>query len=230
MALRANSGSRGDRDEILDGKEIGHVRPFLCGVGSVRVTDMTKFEFLQQLYDHLSSLPSSERDDIVTDFEEHFQAGEEQGKTDEQICAELGNPYACAMQYLRGAGGMKQPTAGGATQSAPMSAPSTATPPPYPQNRAAAAPRINERRNKTLWAVVFFIALVCAVGAYPTACALMLVPIALFIASFFLIPAVPGGAMIGFLISLGVLCFTGGLLLFLIMTWLLRTGFRRAGF
>lgn len=210
------------------------MQPFLYGAGSVWVTDMTKFEFLQQLYDHLSALPSSERDDIVADFEEHFQVGEEQGKTDEQICAELGNPYACAMQYLRGAGGTKQPTAQVAAQNVAQGAPafgaSAPTPPPYPQNGAAAASKINERRNKTLWAVVFFIALVCAVGAYPTACSLMLVPIALSIAAFFLIPAVPGGAMIGFLISLGVLCFTGGLLLFLVMTWLLRTSFRRAGF
>ena len=189
---------------------------------------MTKFEFLQQLYDHLSSLPSSERDDIVADFEEHFQAGEEQGKTEAQICAELGNPYMCAMQYLRGASSAKAPTAQ-RVPTAQATAPTAG--PPYPQNNAAAAsPRINERRNKTLWAIVFFISLACAIGVYPTACTLMFVPIVLFIASFFLVAVVPDGAMIGFLISLGVLCFTGGLLLFLFMTWLLRISFRRAGF
>lgn len=191
---------------------------------------MTKFEFLQQLYDHLSALPSSERDDIIADFEEHFQVGEEQGKSEDQICAELGNPYACALQYLRGTGGTNA--------SAPQTeAQKTAARPPYPQNtaasprpqNAASAPKINERRNKTLWAVVFFVSIVCAIGAYPAACGLMFIPLALIVAAFFLIPAVPGGAMIGFLISLGVLCLTGGLLLFLVMTWLLRLSFRRSG-
>lgn len=195
------------------------------------MTDMTKFEFLQQLYDHLSSLPPSERDDIVADFEEHFQVGEEQGKTEEQICTELGNPYACALQYLRGTGGGNASAPQTATQN------TAAVQPPYPQNTAASprpqnaapAPHINERRNKTLWKVVFFISLVCAIGAYPAACGLMLIPLALIVSAFFLIPAVPGGAMVGFLISLGVLCLTGGLLLFLVMTWLLRLSLRRSG-
>ena len=62
---------------------------------------MTKNEFLQELYNHLLSLPAAERDDIIADFEEHFQAGAERGKSEEQICAELGNPYTCALQYLR---------------------------------------------------------------------------------------------------------------------------------
>lgn len=190
---------------------------------------MTKFEFLQQLYDHLSSLPSSERDDIVADFEEHFQAGEEQGKTEEQICTELGNPYACALQYLRGTGGGNASAPQAAAQNTAASPrPQNTAASPRPQN-AAPAPHINERRNKTLWKVVFFISLVCAIGAYPAACGLMLIPLALIVSAFFLIPAVPGGAMVGILISLGVLCLTGGLLLFLVMTWLLRLSLCRSG-
>lgn len=193
------------------------------------MTDMTKFEFLQQLYDHLSSLPSSERDDIVADFEEHFQAGEEQGKTEEQICTELGNPYACALQYLRGTGGGNASAPQAAAQNTAASPrPQNTAASPRPQN-AAPAPHINERRNKTLWKVVFFISLVCAIGAYPAACGLMLIPLALIVSAFFLIPAVPGGAMVGILISLGVLCLTGGLLLFLVMTWLLRLSLCRSG-
>lgn len=188
---------------------------------------MTKTEFLQQLYDHLSVLETAERNDIIADFEEHFAAGLEKGKTEEQICAELGNPYTCALQYLRGAGNYTQ---------APQP---SAQPPqrPVPQPPAGAAQQngrpmrqINERRNKTLWAIVFFVALVCAIGVYPAGVALMFVPFALLIASIVLMTIVPSGAMIGFLISLGVMCFTAGLLMVLLMTWILRLSYRRADF
>ncbi len=186
---------------------------------------MTKTEFLQQLYNHLSVLDTAERNDIIADFEEHFAAGLEQGKTEEQICAELGNPYTCALQYLRGAGNYTQ-------------APQQPTPPPQqrtvpqgtPQPTAGSARQINDRRNKTLWAVVFFAALVCAVGVYPAGAALMLAPIALLIASIVLMTIVPSGAMIGFLISLGVMCFTAGLLMILLMSWILRLSYQRADF
>ena len=51
---------------------------------------MTKIEFLQQLYNLLGVLPAEERDDIIADFEEHFSVGTSEGKSEEQICSELG--------------------------------------------------------------------------------------------------------------------------------------------
>lgn len=61
---------------------------------------MTKIEFLQQLYNLLGVLPAEERDDIIADFEEHFSVGTSEGKSEEQICSELGDPKSCAAQYL----------------------------------------------------------------------------------------------------------------------------------
>ena len=61
---------------------------------------MTKIEFLQQLYNLLGGLPADERDDIIADFEEHFSVGTSEGKSEEQICSELGDPKNCAAQYL----------------------------------------------------------------------------------------------------------------------------------
>lgn len=61
---------------------------------------MTKIEFLQQLYNLLGVLPADERDDIIADFEEHFSVGTSEGKSEEQICSELGDPKSCAAQYL----------------------------------------------------------------------------------------------------------------------------------
>lgn len=185
---------------------------------------MTKTEFLQQLYDHLSVLETAERNDIIADFEEHFAAGLEKGKTEEQICAELGNPYTCALQYLRGAGNYTQSSAQPQQRPVPRPAAGAA------RQSNGPARQINERRNKTLWAIVFFVALVCAIGVYPAGVALMFVPFALLIASIVLMTIVPSGAMIGFLISLGVMCFTAGLLMVLLMTWILRLSYRRADF
>lgn len=178
---------------------------------------MTKNEFLQALYNHLLSLPAAERDDIIADFEEHFQAGAERGKSEEQICAELGNPYTCALQYLRTADA-QQPTP-------PPAQPQPAPQPPYGANANASVRRVN-----LPWAVVFFIAVFFAIGIYPTCAVLVLSPIFILIAAVFMAAVVPSGTMIGLLISVAVMLCAAGVLGLLVTTWFLKLSFRRADF
>ncbi len=180
---------------------------------------MTKTEFLQQLYNHLSSLPPAERDDIIADFEEHFQAGAECGKSEDQICAELGSPYTCALQYLRTAGSYAPPA--GTAPTAPQSVPRPVPPAPQP------APQHN---INTLWAVLFILGVLCAVGIYPACAALVLSPILILIASMVLVTVVPTATMVGFLISVSVLLFCIGLFGLLATTWFLKYSYRRADF
>jgi uncharacterized membrane protein len=61
---------------------------------------LNKRDFINELYALLKPLGDPERNDIMRDFEEHFAAGNEKGKTDEQICRELGSPRQVAAQYL----------------------------------------------------------------------------------------------------------------------------------
>ena len=61
---------------------------------------MNKHDFMNQLYALLSPLNENERRDIMRDFEEHFAVGAEKGKSEEQICRELGTPRQCASQFL----------------------------------------------------------------------------------------------------------------------------------
>lgn len=61
---------------------------------------MRKIDFLNELYNYLSPLPKDERNEILNDFREHFREGELAGKTEEQICDELGSPFECAKQYV----------------------------------------------------------------------------------------------------------------------------------
>lgn len=174
---------------------------------------MTKAEFLQQLQNHLLPLAAAERDEILADFEEHFQAGLESGKTEAQICQELGNPYSCALQYLRQPGAYTVPQ----------------QPPKY--NAAAAAQKaVYERRNRTLWSIMFALLVVCAFGVYPTAVTLMASPLIVLLISIFAVAFVPTAGMVGFLVSLCVCLFTAGLFIFLLMTWLLKLSYKRAGF
>ena len=177
---------------------------------------MTKTEFLQELYNHLSPLTPAERDDIIADFEEHFQAGAERGKSEEQICAELGNPYTCALQYLRTAQGA-QPQSG---QTPP---PQYGTQPPY----RAAQP---VRRANLPWAIAFFIAVFLAIGIYPASALLVLSPIFIVIATVFLAAVVPSGTMVGLLISVAVMLCAAGVLGLLVTTWFLKLSYRRADF
>ena len=61
---------------------------------------MNKMDFLNELYYYLGPLPKAEKEEIIADFREHFREGALAGKTDEQICNELGTPFECAKQYV----------------------------------------------------------------------------------------------------------------------------------
>lgn len=61
---------------------------------------MTRFEYLEALDRLLNSLPYSERREIMYDYEEHFNEGLKEGKTEEEIILELGPPDKIAIQYI----------------------------------------------------------------------------------------------------------------------------------
>ena len=61
---------------------------------------MKKIDFLNELYSYLSPLPKNERTEILEDFRAHFREAEATGKSEEQICQELGTPFECAKQYV----------------------------------------------------------------------------------------------------------------------------------
>jgi DUF4097 and DUF4098 domain-containing protein YvlB len=52
---------------------------------------MNKIEYLNALKDALKSVDIKVMEEIVADYEEHFQVGLENGKSEEQICEELGS-------------------------------------------------------------------------------------------------------------------------------------------
>ncbi|MEN1934195.1 DUF1700 domain-containing protein [Paenibacillus sp. 102] len=61
---------------------------------------MNKEQFLRELSGHLRKLPEEERQDILYDYEEHFQFGLEEGKTEAEIIKGLGAPKAIAKEML----------------------------------------------------------------------------------------------------------------------------------
>ena len=60
---------------------------------------MTKSEFLNALSDALRGLPEEERKDILYDYEEHFAAALEAGKTEEEVAGTLGDPRVLAKNF-----------------------------------------------------------------------------------------------------------------------------------
>ncbi len=60
---------------------------------------MNKKMFLQELSRYLYRIPQNERVDILADYEDHFSAGLEAGKTEEEIAASLGNPESIAKNF-----------------------------------------------------------------------------------------------------------------------------------
>lgn len=186
---------------------------------------MTKTEFLQQLYNHLLPLTPKERDEIIQDFEEHFSAGFENGKTEEQICSELGNPYTCALQYLR------QPIGGAAplNNTRPEAENSSTAYKPGAPYRPTSQVNQFERRNRFLWGMLFVFFILCAFGVYPASVALMFCPLFIALGAIFAVAAVPTAMMVGLMICLAVFLFAAGLFSFMVMTWLLRLCYRHTG-
>ncbi len=65
---------------------------------------MHKEQFMQGLTKGLAGLDQKSRTDILADFAEHFLVGSSLGKTEAQICAELGDPLQIAGGFLPAAG------------------------------------------------------------------------------------------------------------------------------
>lgn len=63
---------------------------------------MDKNHFMQILYSELKPMNQNEINDIMSDFEEHFASGLANGKSEDEIVSELGNPYEIAGQYKDG--------------------------------------------------------------------------------------------------------------------------------
>lgn len=61
---------------------------------------MNKDQFLQILSNGLKKLPAEEREDIIRDFQEHFQMGNQEGKTEEEIAKSLGSPKHIARELV----------------------------------------------------------------------------------------------------------------------------------
>lgn len=61
---------------------------------------MDKNTYLRKLRKALEGLPQSMIEEIISDYQEHFEFGELEGKTQEQISKELGNPKEVAKEYL----------------------------------------------------------------------------------------------------------------------------------
>ncbi|BDZ69879.1 HAAS signaling domain-containing protein [Methanobacterium petrolearium] len=59
---------------------------------------MNKDEYIKKLNKLLKKLPKEEREDIISDYEEHFLIGLEKGRTEEEISGALGNPKNIAKQ------------------------------------------------------------------------------------------------------------------------------------
>jgi uncharacterized membrane protein len=61
---------------------------------------MNKNEFLNKLDKSLNNLPYEERKDIIEDFQEHFEIGKTENKSDKEIVSALGSPNQIAKEIL----------------------------------------------------------------------------------------------------------------------------------
>ncbi len=61
---------------------------------------MNKRQFLFILQNHLTSITNEERQELINDYESHFTYGLQNGKTEEQIAHDLGDPFELVREIL----------------------------------------------------------------------------------------------------------------------------------
>ncbi len=180
---------------------------------------MKKNDYLALLNSHLTGLPENEKIEIILDFEEHFSAGLAKGKTEEEICEDLGDPIKNAEQYV--AGSMPR----GYIGTVP---PVVATAGSY-QGAAYTAPvqPSSKSSSQTTFLVLFILSVLFTVFMYMT-----FVPV-LVSGGAVLVSGVAAGAVVGswivtaLLISLGIFIMALSLLILLSLTWLCIYLYRR---
>lgn len=60
---------------------------------------MNRNEFMYSLRNTLRDFPQQEKEEIIYDYEEHFAVALQSGKTEEEVCHELGDPESIGKQY-----------------------------------------------------------------------------------------------------------------------------------
>lgn len=60
---------------------------------------MNKAEFIRQLKQGLNGYEPQDVEEIIADYEDHFRAAQEKGKSEDEICVSLGYPQSIAKAY-----------------------------------------------------------------------------------------------------------------------------------
>ncbi len=132
---------------------------------------MKKIDFLNELYNYLSPLPKDERNEIMNDLREHFREGELAGKSEEQLCDELGSPFECAKQYVGDA------------------------------IYANESQNTGKKNNKAFWTLAFFWNVIQAFFSIPITLGLFLAAAIMIVAYCFIVPAISSVAFLVFAIA-----------------------------
>lgn len=173
---------------------------------------MKKNDYLALLNSHLTGLPENEKVEIILDFEEHFSAGLAKGKTEEDICKDLGDPVRNAEQYVANsvsraymASVPPVVAAAGAQQGTAYAAPVR----PAPQSNA-----------QTTYLVLFILSVLFAVFMYVTMVPVLISGGAVFVSGFAAGAVMGSWVVMALLASVGIFLMALSVLILLSVTWL----------
>ncbi|MFA9380600.1 MAG: DUF1700 domain-containing protein [Acetanaerobacterium sp.] len=172
---------------------------------------MKKNDYLALIHSHLTGIPENERVEIILDFEEHFSAGLAKGKTEDEICMDLGDPVRNASQYASGSS--SRPYAGSVPPVAAAAAQGYTTNPTHVRTGGKSG-------SDTTYLVLFIFAVIVAAVLY-----ISLVPV-IISGGAVLVSGIAAGAVVGswvvtlLVMSVGVFLMAVSLLILLSMTWL----------
>lgn len=61
---------------------------------------MTKIQFMNELYRWIRTMPDEDRSEVMSDYEEHFMIGKQQGRSEDEIAMSLGDPQKIAKELM----------------------------------------------------------------------------------------------------------------------------------
>lgn len=181
---------------------------------------MTKTEYLNELKKNLSPLSETERLDILADFEEHFTYALSNGKTEEEICNDLGDPKENAEQYVNSLENKQAEE----VSVIPVAAKEK-------QNEAHTIPNnipsqnSNNSTKAALFLTGFIIALMFAISIYMSCVPTAAGGLILIVLGFSLIPLF-NWQLVCLIISAGALITSASILFMLLITWLCKYLFK----
>lgn len=198
---------------------------------------MTRLEFTLTMERELQTLPVQERQDIIRDYDEHFNEGLKAGKSEAEIVKRLGDPKTLAEAHLEGRERQSPPVQQTYTQPPPVygsgqnyqQPPPDSRTPPYRQSETInvfgknLGDTLRSLLNVAGWVVMLALYIAVIVTAFSIPLSMLSAGVVLSVVSVYATPELLAG-LVCLQIAFYGFAFSGAVLAGYLTKWCIKTG------